>query len=192
MSFAPPPPPRGAHRKGFLQRRSEAPGEHRGGSHTSQFQKVSICWVRGDPSNRICFAEVMWDQKPYWLSDNHPITPCVCRKEQLGNVSNLLEIKISNICWHLRHWIHCASSKNQLVGSLNSFPILHRVPAILRRQRDSISFWENRKILVRYWAKRCYWTFQSFQPLNKAQRGNRKASVMNSMFSKYFLPLYFL
>jgi hypothetical protein len=119
--------------------------------------KLPSAGVYWDLSNLICFPEIMWHQKPYWLSENNPITPYVCRREELGKVSNLLEVKISNICWHLRHLIYCVSSKGKFVRGPKFLSRPSPCACHLKKAEPCISVWENENILVRCWARRHCW-----------------------------------
>ena len=117
----------------------------------------------------------------------------MCRGEETGKVSDLLEINISNIYWHLRHLICCVSSRNKLPGPLNFSPILHHVPVTIWRQRDCISLRENEKSLIKWWAERYHWTFQSFHSLNKAiknSQGRELDDILYDLFLFCFLPLF--
>lgn len=119
----------------------------------------------------------------------------MCRGEETGKVSDLLEINISNIYWHLRHLICCVSGRNKLPGPLKFFPILHHVPVTIWRQRDCISLRENEKSLIKWCAERYHWTFQSFHSLNKTikkQPGERIGwySIWPVFVLFCFLPLF--
>lgn len=79
----------------FYREGQKAPGELIGSSIPPGYLlKVAICGsaLRSKQSHLL-----PWDYvtpKTYWLSENNPITPYVCRGEELGKVFNLLEIKI--------------------------------------------------------------------------------------------------
>lgn len=131
--------------RAFQGEGQRVPGEHLGSSAPSWLQKVSICRRTLRPKSPHLFHWGYVTPKPYWLSENNPATPYVCRGEELGEVSNLFRQKnLQYLLTPQASNLPC-SKQNQVHGApeLLSHPSSHAF--ILRRQKDCITFWENKK-----------------------------------------------